>query len=284
LDHALADGYDSVDIRSALHLVALLQGDPKTADAQSRWSANQPATANLAGQIAEVSLQRGAIKDARAIVDKQIQQLRATGSNEPAAKTAGLFAIYEAEFGNASDSRKLAILSKTLFQGRVNLGLVALAIAINGDDTEARGISEALKRKYPSDTDERVAGALASAMLDLHANRPGNALSDLADVQRYENGANWCFEIHYVRGQAHLRNQQPSEAAADFQQIIDHRGISPSAPEWVLAHLGLARAYALQRDNAKAQAAYKEFFALWNQVDPEIPILKQAHAEFAKLQ
>jgi predicted Zn-dependent protease len=88
----------------------------------------------------------------------------------------------------------------------------------------------------------------------------------------------------FVRGEAYLAAHQGSEAAAEFQKILDHRGIVLNEPIGALAHLGLARAYALQDDTAQARAAYQDFLTFWKDADPDIPILKQAKAEFAKLQ
>jgi predicted Zn-dependent protease len=88
----------------------------------------------------------------------------------------------------------------------------------------------------------------------------------------------------YVRGEAYLAANSGSEAAVEFQKILDHRGIVGNAPIGALAHLGLARAYALQGDMIKANAAYQDFLTLWRDADPDIPILKQAKAEYAKLQ
>ena len=88
----------------------------------------------------------------------------------------------------------------------------------------------------------------------------------------------------YVRGEAYLAAHSGSEAAVEFRKILDHRGIVGNAPIGALAHLGLARAYALQGDTAKAHAAYQDFLPLWKDADPDIPILKEAKAEYAKLQ
>ena len=87
-----------------------------------------------------------------------------------------------------------------------------------------------------------------------------------------------------MRGEAYLAAHEGSEAAGEFQKILDHRGIVVNEPIGALAHLGLARAYALQGDTAKAQAAYQDFLTLWKDADPDIPILKEAKAEYAKLQ
>jgi hypothetical protein len=88
----------------------------------------------------------------------------------------------------------------------------------------------------------------------------------------------------FVRAEAYLSAQQGPAAAAEFQKILDHRGLLWNCATGALAHLGLARAYAMQGNTAKAKAAYQDFFALWKDADPDIPILKEAKAEFAKLQ
>jgi hypothetical protein len=88
----------------------------------------------------------------------------------------------------------------------------------------------------------------------------------------------------FVRGEAYLAAHKGSEAAAEFQKILDHRGLVLNQPIGALAHLGLGRAYVLQGDTAKARTAYQDFLTLWKDADPDIPILKQAKAEYAKLQ
>ena len=87
----------------------------------------------------------------------------------------------------------------------------------------------------------------------------------------------------YVRGEAYLAAHQGKEAAAEFQKILDHRGIVLNFPLGALVHLGIGRAYALQGDSAKARAAYQDFFTLWKDADPDIPVLQQAKTEFAAL-
>jgi eukaryotic-like serine/threonine-protein kinase len=121
--------------------------------------------------------------------------------------------------------------------------------------------------------------------------KPQQALDLLEVAAPYELGLpafsfyNWpnLYPV-YVRGEAYLAAHQGSKAAAEFQKILDHRGIVLNEPIGALAHLGLARAYALERDAAKARAAYNDFLTLWKDADPDIPILKEAKAEYAKLQ
>jgi len=124
----------------------------------------------------------------------------------------------------------------------------------------------------------------------MHSN-PQQALSDLELAAPYELGTpaigfyNWpnLYPV-YVRGEAYLAAHKGSEAAAEFQKILDHRGIVLNEPIGALAHLLLGRAYALQGDTAKSRAAYQDFLTLWKDADPNIPILLEAKAEYAKLQ
>lgn len=121
---------------------------------------------------------------------------------------------------------------------------------------------------------------------------PETAIIDLEPTLRYENGGGSGFRILYIHGLIYLKNGQSDEAASAFRRIIEHRGISPDAPEWVLAHLGLARAYAQQLANhnqskdasSKTRTAYEAFFALCKDAESSFPQLQEAKREYAKLQ
>jgi len=124
---------------------------------------------------------------------------------------------------------------------------------------------------------------MTRAAIALSHKNPAKAIELLRVVSSYELGTPRLLPI-YERGQAYLVLHNGSGAAAEFQKVIDHPGIVREFPVGALAHLGLARAYSLQGDTAKARAAYQAFLALWKDADPDIPILKQAKAEYAKLQ
>jgi tetratricopeptide (TPR) repeat protein len=122
------------------------------------------------------------------------------------------------------------------------------------------------------------------ALIELEGNAPEKAVAALQAATPYELGTAQGLLPIYIRGQAYLRAKRGAEAAAEFQKIVDHRGIAPTLTEHSLAKLGLGRAYRITGDTAKARAAYQDFFALWKDADPDIPILKEAKAEYAKLQ
>src|SRR5262249_3291763 len=121
------------------------------------------------------------------------------------------------------------------------------------------------------------------AQLALNQNQGQKAVEVLQADSPYELGNGATLPV-YMRGEAYLGAHQHSEAAAEFQKILDHRGIVVNEPIGALAHLGLGRAYAMAGDAVKAKAAYQNFLTLWKDADPDIPILKEAKAEYAKLQ
>lgn len=139
--------------------------------------------------------------------------------------------------------------------------------------------------KFPVDTAIQHYGLpTIRAAAALRCSDPGKATELRREVSPYELGAMGSFEPIHVRGRAYLMLLDGSAAAAEFRKLIDHRGLVVNAPVGALAHPGVARAYALQRDSAKSRAAYQVFFTLWKDADPEIPILLEAKAEYAKLQ
>ena len=122
------------------------------------------------------------------------------------------------------------------------------------------------------------------AQIALGGNDPSKSIELLRGAEPYELGQNSVLHPAYVRGQAYLAGRQSSEAIIEFQKILDHPGVVVNDPIGALAHLQIGRAYIRQNDAAKAKAAYQDFLTLWKDADPDIPIYKQAKAEYAKLQ
>jgi predicted Zn-dependent protease len=169
--------------------------------------------------------------------------------------------------------------------------LAALASARVGDTARAKMIVEELEKSNPSNTVLKVFWLPAlNAAIELTGGNSAQALVFLEAAAPYELGEPPPTEQlgtmypAYLRGQAYLLAHNGTAAATEFQKFLDHRGITLNFPLGALAHLGLARAYALSGDTAKSRAAYQDFFALWKDADPGIPILKEAKAEYAKQQ
>jgi predicted Zn-dependent protease len=167
----------------------------------------------------------------------------------------------------------------------------ALALAYAGDDGRAQALTRDLEKRFPENTIWQFSYLpTLRAKLALRRGNTSEALDSLTAAAPYELGQMTAFTYPwtalypvYVRGEAYLAAHQGAEAAAEFEKILDHRGIVVIEPIGALAHVQIGRAYAMQGDIAKARAAYQDFFALWKDADPDIPILKEAKAEYGKL-
>jgi hypothetical protein len=191
----------------------------------------------------------------------------------------------------STGSRKFARLSSREMKRRPEQfgnkapGWPALALAIAGDVNGAAKLSDELNRSFPLDTQlQSYLSPSIRAAVAMGQKNAVNAVELLRVTSPYDLGTMGSMDPVYLRGQAYLALANGSAAVAEFQKIIDHPGVVADSPIGALARLGLARAYALQGDTVKAHAEYQDFLTLWKDADPDIPILKQAKAEYAKLQ
>ena len=198
-------------------------------------------------------------------------------------------ALREALAGNAAETRQRAATALGLSTGRDVQYATGLALAFAGDATKAQALADDLANRFPEDTLAQFNYLpTIRAQLVISRHDSSRAVETLQAAAAYELGTPGFFRFLslypvYVRGEAYLAAHQGSEAAAEFQKILDHRGIVLNEPIGALAHLGLGRAYVLHADTAKAKAAYQDFLALWKDADPDIPVLIAAKAEFTKL-
>jgi tetratricopeptide (TPR) repeat protein len=233
----------------------------------------------------------GHLKDARELSRRAIESAQHGGEKDAPAVYSGTSALREAWFGNTGEARRRATLALKLSSGRDLQYFAALAFAYARDDARAKALADDLDKSFPEDTIVQfnylpsVRGKLA-----LNKGDASGALASLAAAAPYELGATRAIDLDwtpmfpvFVRGEAYLAARRGSEAAAEFQKILDHRGLVLNQPIGALAHLGLGRAYVLQGDISKAKAAYQDFLVLWKDADPDIPVLLQAKAEYGKL-
>jgi eukaryotic-like serine/threonine-protein kinase len=214
------------------------------------------------------------------------------GKREQAALFATRAALWEAFFGDSREAQREAAAALALSANReVEYG-AAVALALTGDATQAEKLANELGKNFPEDTSVRFSYLpVIRAITALQGDEPAKGIDELQASAPYEMGSPRSSHTAffgslypvYFRGEALLAAHQGGEAANEFQKILSHRGIMIGDPVFVLAHVGLARAYALSGKPAKARAQYQEFFALWKNADPECPVLKQAKAEFENL-
>jgi DNA-binding winged helix-turn-helix (wHTH) protein/Tfp pilus assembly protein PilF len=289
---AHAKGLDS-DLGPILYGIAFYQKDSAEMARRVTGSAGKPGEEDLLLALeADTVAYFGHLGTARELSRRAADSAERAGEKETAATYYAVSALREALFGDAYKARQQAATARRHSTGRdLDYGAV-LALAYAGDTHRAQTLADDLGKKFPEDTVVQFNYVpTLRAKLALLRSKPQQALDALGIAAPYELGLpsysfyNWpnLYPV-YVRGEAYLAAHQGGEAAAEFQKIIDHRGIVLNEPIGALAHLQLGRAYALQGDTAKARAAYQDFFTLWKDADPDIPILKQAKAEYAKLQ
>ncbi len=231
----------------------------------------------------------GRLARARELSQRAIELARQADAREPAALWHVHAAVREAEFGNLNAARQHAAAGLALLPGRAVRNVAALVLARTGDVAQARQLAKALNDDFPRGT--IVQGywlPSIGAAIELHGGNGARALELLQTAAPYELGEPHPFAVGmmypvYLRAQAYLLTRQSKEAVAEFQKLIDRRGIVLNFPLGALARLGLGRAYALGGDTPKARAAYAEFLELWKSADPDIPVLRQARAEYAAL-
>jgi serine/threonine protein kinase/tetratricopeptide (TPR) repeat protein len=284
-EEALAKKFDSVGIRTGIYRLAFLENNTAGMAEQVAWAAGKPGAEGvlLAGE-ADTAAYFGRIASAREFSRRAVASTARAEENEVAALYEGNEALREALFGNAVEAGQRAAAALGLSNGRNVQFEAALALALAGYAEQAQLLADDLGKRFPEDTLVRFKYIpTIHAQLELSRNDSSKAIDALQAAAPYELGATGGLFPVYVRGGAYLAAHRGSEAAAEFQKILDHSGIVVDRPIGALAHLGLARAYGMQGDTAKAKSAYQAFLTLWKDADPGIPILKQAKAEYAKL-
>ena len=231
----------------------------------------------------------GHLGRARELSRQASSSAKRAGEDEISATYEAVAALREGLFGNANRAGQRTALAKERSGGPDKYYAVVLALAYTGD--ESQGLVDNFNESFPENTvvQFNYLPTLRAKLALNHAN-PQQALDTLEVAASYELGlpTSWFYNWPnlypvYVRGEAYLAAQRGSEAAAEFQKILGHRGIVLNEPIGALAHLQLGRAYALQGDVAKARASYQDFLTLWKDADPDVPILQHAMAEYAKL-
>ncbi len=276
-----------------LHLViyqlAFLKSDAAEMVRQVGWAAGKPGTEDfLLSFQSDTEAYYGHLSRARDFSRRAVDAAVRADSKESAAIWQVNAALREAEFGNLAAAKQDVAAALTLSPGRDVEMLAALALARSGETVRAKTIVGELEKNYPSETVLKVYWLPAiKAAIELNANNAAQSLVYLEAAAPYELGGPPQFQLGtlypaYVRGQAQLMVHNGTAAAAEFQKLLDHRGIVVNFVTGALVHLGLARAYAMQGDTAKAKSAYQDFLTLWKDADPDIPILKQAKAEYAQ--
>jgi tetratricopeptide (TPR) repeat protein len=303
IQQAQARKMDDFVFHNALYAVAFLKADSSAMAEQQKWFAGQPDYENVGLSLAsDTEAYSGHLGKARELTKRSVESAIHADSKETAAIWHENAALREAVFGNATEAKQAAAEGLKLSPTSQGVGVEAgLAYAMAGDTARAESMAQDLNKRFPLDTQVQSLWLPAiRAQLALDRKNPTAAIEslqaavpiELAQIAFVANIS--CLYPTYIRGEAYLAAGQGKPAAAEFQKILDHDGIVWNCWTGALAHLGLAGAYALDSKSSqgadadaartRALTAYKDFFAPWKDADPDIPILKQAKAEYAKLQ
>jgi tetratricopeptide (TPR) repeat protein len=272
--------------RDSLHLVlyqiAFLQGNAEGMRREVEWARGKPSEYFVKGNEAAVAVQQGRRARGRELTAEALRMTEQ--SKEASAQFVVREAQMEALVGNSARAQERALAALALDPGFANSIECALALALAGRPEKAQPLVDAVARRFPSATLwQAILLARPRAAVQLARRSPAGAIEALKEASPNELGVLAGHWIVYLRGQAFLDLRQGQDAAREFQKVLDHRTVDPLSLLWPLSHLGLARAHALAGDAAASRRAYQDFFALWKDADPDVPILKEAQAEYARL-
>ena len=275
------------------HYVAFFGGDQSGMEREIARARAEHAEDRMSHNQAMVFARSGQMRQARTMWERAFAMAQQDGNREGAARFEAAEAVCEAHFGNAAAAKARALAALHLANDRDVEYAAAIALAYSGDSAASQRLAEDLEKRFPEDTPVQFEYLPTLHALSALAHRaPSDAVERLQRALPYDFAlpGTAYFSMFgglypaYVRGEAYLRAGKGREAAAEFQKILDHRGVVFADPIGALAHLQLGRAYGLMGDNAKAKTAYQTFLALWKDADPDIPVLKEARAEYVKLQ
>jgi len=276
---------DDPVIHGSLYIIDFLQHDAAGMQREVAWGMGKPGWEDpLLRNESSTAAYGGHLAQSLAFARRASDSAQRADRKESAALYYAEEAVREALVGNMVPAKRLVKDALTLDRDKNIDATAALALALAGDSAKAEELTDEIYKSYAANTAMKfeVLPELRAAAILQHD--PRKVIEILAVSTPYELGPSALLYPAYFRGYAYVALRQGSAAAPEFQKIIDHPGLIQMDPIGALAHLGLGRAYALTGDVGKAKAAYQDFLTLWKRADSDVPILKQAKAEYAKLQ
>ncbi len=286
-EQGLAQKLGGIGVRIVLADIAYIRGDWPAYDHIIDLSRGTPDEAftlffKASGQDALGKVQAG-----RLIWQQSRAEMLSAGIKDFAAALFDVEASDDNLLGYPADAKRKAGQALELSNASEVRAFAAVIFAMTGETSKSDALVAGLHRDFPENRYlQLVMFPMTEAWKDLQKNQPSDTIAALEPVRPYELGVGahgTGFAPNYLRGLAYLKLHDGAKAAVEFQRILDHQGVSATDPAYALARLNLARAYVLQGDNAKARTAYQDFLAKWKDADPDVPVLKEAQAEYAKL-
>jgi tetratricopeptide (TPR) repeat protein len=279
---ARAQKLDTTAMRRTLYRVAFVEGDAAAMQQQIEWLKGRADEYLGPAWQSETAAFLGQLRRSRDLSNQALQAAERLSLTDVAAQIAVGGATRDALFGDCRQVKEQTAKALQLTRSQVTLANAANALAVCGDSGNAQTIITDLSRRSSTDTVlTKILLPLVQARIDFQKGNAAQAIQLLEVTRPYEGYA--LFQIAYLRGQSFLAQKKATEAAAEFQNILDHRGAQPTSPIYSFAHLGLARAAVLQDDTTKARKSYQDFFTLWKSADKDIPLLIERNNEYEKL-
>lgn len=292
LNEAFAKKFDDPSLHANMYALAFLREDNATMQREVAAAMGKAGGEDMMLALqADTEAYYGRQKKARELSRRAVESAQKAQLAEPAAIWAALGALREVAYGNLEEAKKgAAEVVRTDANSRDARVLAAYIFASAGDHEHSQALVDDLEATYVTNTLVQQAWIpMIHAQTELLGTKPGRAVELLRPVAPYESGelignlSNCCMLPVYLRGQAYLRAGQGAQAVREFQKILDSRGVVVNCWAGALARLGEARAQALAGYNVAARATYQQFFTLWKDADPDVPVLKAARAEYLKL-
>jgi eukaryotic-like serine/threonine-protein kinase len=281
-EQALAQKLDVTGYHAELYTIAFVQGDAAAMQQQLDWARGKPDEYEALFWQAETAAYLGQLRRARELNQRGVDEQLSRNLKENAAETISANAVRAAVTGNCQQGREGIAHASALPHTPVSFSRIGMVLALCSEISQAQSLADEYAKQYPKHTLVNAVWLPAiRAAIEIRRNNPAQAIQFLQSATRYDRtGVYWA---QYLRGQAYLAQHAGAEAAAEFQKILDRRGLAPTSVLYPLAHLGLARAAALKGDVAGSRKAYQDFFALWKDADTDIPILIEAKKEYEKV-
>ena len=290
LERASAQKLEAPVLHLERYVNAFLLGDAGEMQSQMEWfraRPDEPFSSGLQTAVAEVAGQYRKVREFRA---QWVELSKRLNNKEAAAGNAAGDAQTDALSGHCELVRQDADRSLAIARAPSALRTAGLALALCGELGQAQSLADEYARLMPTDTlANGVDLPVIRAAIANHRGNYAKAIELLKTARRYNHAEFFKVPLDldqfapYLRGQAFLGQRSGAEAAAEFQYLLDHRGLAPFSLLCQLAQLGLARAALLTGDTSKARQAYQDFFALWKDADPDLPVLIEAKKEYEKL-
>ena len=275
---------DSLTAHASNYFFAFLRQDRAAMDREVQWAKGKPEEAQFNVFLSGAALYSGKFKESEELRKRAVEMLKQQNRTENASSVLIVFANDLMYLGKCDQAKAQAKAARDLVRGQMNLGNGAAIYAGCGDSDQAQKLLDEARAAYPKNTIIQViVPAVVAAGIEESRGNLNQAIQLFESIRGYEGGIVLGLGTTFARGNLYLKARRGNEAAAEFRKVIDQRGVDILSPTHILAYLGLGRALAINGDTAGARKAYQDFFALWKDADPDLPVLAEARKEYEAL-